>query len=402
MSDRRLDIGVYGARGIPSTYSGYETFLTAVLPEIVRRGHKVTMYCRETEFDSQPDEYRGVALRYGRAARGKNFSTLSHGLTAGVAAARSRHDVLLIVNVANCPFAALNRVLGTPAVLNVDGQEWLRGKWGAFARVFFTLCAASSRFAANGVVTDCRAMSNIYRTQFKTESTVIPYCWTELEPAPTPELDAYLGTVGFRASGGGLAKPYVLHAGRLNPENNAVQVARSFASTAVDGHLLILGSANYASPVVDELRKLASSDERIVLLGHVADRRIFAGLVQNASIYVHAHTVGGINPALLEAMGVGAAILAFDTEFNREALAECGHYFRSFGDELGNGIERLLGHPEFFADLRDRAKRRVRERFGLEEITDAYVEILRRAADSGRRRHVAIQTTWSSDEFAEH
>ena len=44
-----LDIGVYGARGIPSTYSGYETFLTTLLPELVDRGHSVTMYCRTGE-----------------------------------------------------------------------------------------------------------------------------------------------------------------------------------------------------------------------------------------------------------------------------------------------------------------------------------------------------------------
>ena len=39
-----LDVGVFGARGIPSTYSGYETFLTTLLPRLAARGHRVTMY----------------------------------------------------------------------------------------------------------------------------------------------------------------------------------------------------------------------------------------------------------------------------------------------------------------------------------------------------------------------
>ena len=54
-----LDIGVYGARGVPSTYSGYETFLTLLLPELVARGDRVTAYCRSGEgFDDS--DWQGV------------------------------------------------------------------------------------------------------------------------------------------------------------------------------------------------------------------------------------------------------------------------------------------------------------------------------------------------------
>ena len=45
----RLNIGVFGGRSIPSTYSGYETFLTTLLPNLAARGHTVTMYCRRTK-----------------------------------------------------------------------------------------------------------------------------------------------------------------------------------------------------------------------------------------------------------------------------------------------------------------------------------------------------------------
>ena len=56
-----LDIGVYGARGVPSTYSGYETFLTLLLPELARRGDRVTMYCRSGEEFTSTD-WQGVRL----------------------------------------------------------------------------------------------------------------------------------------------------------------------------------------------------------------------------------------------------------------------------------------------------------------------------------------------------
>ena len=62
---RPLDIGVFGARGIPSTYSGYETFLTTLLPALADRGHDVTMYCRPGEVDGDGPYARRAA---GRAA----------------------------------------------------------------------------------------------------------------------------------------------------------------------------------------------------------------------------------------------------------------------------------------------------------------------------------------------
>src|SRR5262249_43453332 len=75
--DGTLDIGVYGARSIPSTYSGYETFLTTLLPQLTARGHAVTLYCRRTE-DREPGPYEGVERVWLPALPGKQFNTLSH------------------------------------------------------------------------------------------------------------------------------------------------------------------------------------------------------------------------------------------------------------------------------------------------------------------------------------
>src|SRR3954451_19497438 len=99
MTDR-LNVGVYGARGIPSTYSGYETFLTTLLPALAQRGHEVTMYCRRGQ-TAQSGRYQGVRRVVLPAIPGKQFNTLSHGAFAAVAARSRRHDVVLVVNVAN-------------------------------------------------------------------------------------------------------------------------------------------------------------------------------------------------------------------------------------------------------------------------------------------------------------
>lgn len=38
--NKGLEIGVFGARGIPSTHIGFETFLTVLLPEFEANGER--------------------------------------------------------------------------------------------------------------------------------------------------------------------------------------------------------------------------------------------------------------------------------------------------------------------------------------------------------------------------
>ena len=48
--------------------------------------------------------------------------------------------------------------------------------------------------------------------------------------------------------------------------------------------------------------------------------------------YLHGHSVGGTNPSLLRAIGAGAAVIAFDVDFNREVLGGAGRYFATADD----------------------------------------------------------------------
>jgi len=145
---RVLDVGVYGGRAIPSTYGGYETFLTTLLPELARRGHRVTMYCR-TGVGSSDEPYLGVTRVVLPAVVSKQLNTLSHGVIAAAKSRQAGHDVVLVVNVANAPFTGLSRLTGQRVLLNTDGQEWLRGKWSPAGRWFFLNAARISRFSAD-------------------------------------------------------------------------------------------------------------------------------------------------------------------------------------------------------------------------------------------------------------
>lgn len=383
---RRLDIGVYGARGIPSTYSGYETFLTVLLPELAARGHRVTIYCRR---DSIPGSgsYRGVQRIDVADVPITSLSTLSHSFAAAGRVRRAGHDVVLVVNVACAPSCLVLRASGQRVVLNTDGQEWLRGKWGPLARGVFRASGRLASTSASALVADCAAMSDVYRQHFGAASTVIPYCWTGIESAnDLPELAA----LGVQPRG------YFLAAGRLFPENNLVSVARAHASGHSELPLLVAGTAPAGSPERSALEALALREPRLRLLGHVEQRSSFAALLANAVGYVHGHSVGGINPSLLEAMGCGARIVALDTPFNREALAGTGSYFSDPSFDLAPLLTKVEDEPaDESARWRAACQERVRAVFSLDAVTDAYEDLLQAVA--GARAWASSQraTAWS-------
>ncbi len=382
----RLDIGVYGARGIPSTYSGYETFLTVLLPRLVARGHRVTMYCRQP-CSCGLAEFQGVRRALLPAIRSKQLETLSHGALASVVSRLRGHDVVLAVNLANAPFCLMARATRQRTVLNTDGQEWRRGKWSALGRGYFRLCGRIAGHAACALVSDCEAIRAIYRQEFKVDTTVIPYCWPGLRPEEDlSALDRH-GVQPYR---------YFLVAARLNPENNVSAIARAHVNSGVRYPLLVLGEANYASPVAAELQSLALRSARVKLAGHVTDRSAFATLAKHAAAYVHGHSVGGLNPSLVEAMGCGANVIALRTAFNEEALGEAGRYWQDTDAELPG----LLQDTERATIPQDEGRRldagrRARRLFDVDDVTDAYEELLCEVAGRGAWRTTRIATRWA-------
>lgn len=381
-----MDIGVYGARGIPSTYSGYETFLTALLPELASRGNRVTIYCRSGRVSAEPI-YRGVHKVFLPAPQSKQFETLAHGILAQWKARVAKHDILFVVNVANALYASFAKATRQPIVLNTDGQEWLRGKWGRVAKTYFLLSARMSKHAASALISDSRGMRRVYREQFGVDSTVIPYCWTEIDYEDKPEALASMGLAD---------RGYLLIAGRLIPENNIERVAQAYTAADVQLPLLVLGAANYNSPVQRALRSLARDSSRIILGGHISDRASYATLVKRATAYIHTHSVGGINPSLVEAMGCGARILALSTEFNREALDDAGTYFADFEEELPRALKAIIEEdPAQNEILRRAASSRTRSTFDLPSIVQAHEQLFRAALRDPSRKSTVIPTRWS-------
>jgi glycosyltransferase involved in cell wall biosynthesis len=367
---QKLRIAMLGSRGIPHTYSGYEAFLGEVGPRLVERGHEVIVYCRRSLFRERPKTYKGVRLIYLPGLETKTMGTLTHTLVSMGDVLFRRVDVIFVVNVVNSFFCVLPRMLGKNVAINVDGLDWKRGKWGRLGRKYFYWNAKSvGRICPRGVVTDAREMRRIYLEEFGTPNVSIAY-GANIEKTEKPEV---VKQYGLEPSG------YYLVASRLVPENNADLIVRAFEKVKTTRLLVIAGNANYRSAFVDRLRE--TKDARVKFLGHVGNAEHVKELHCNAYAYVHGHSLGGTNPALLKALGYGNCVLALRTAFNQEVLQDYGILFENDASDLARKMQDIEEHPEIAAEYRVRAPQRIREAYTWETITDQYEELFLQLAN---------------------
>ena len=355
-----MRIAIVGTRGIPNRYGGFERFAEQVSSRFADHGHDVTVYCRRA-FTQPDDEYdRRVKRVIVPSLHQKHLDTWVSTLFAATHAAFSRYDVALYCNVANAPFTFLPRMFSTPVVLNVDGLDRKRSKWNWLGAQVLHFCEWFSSFSANRLVTDARIIHDYYATKYGVESTVIGY------GSEMPKNDYNLN--GFRLE----PERYVLYVSRLEPENNAELVLRSWRRVQTDWPLVMVGDNRYTPEYLDELRKLA--DERVIFTGAIYGDGYWA-LQKHAGIFVFACEVGGVHPALIESMAAENATLYLDTPENNETAGDAAVRYVKDEADLAQKLQTLLDNEAERQHWGARAKQRALERFAWQAVARKYEEL---------------------------
>jgi glycosyltransferase involved in cell wall biosynthesis len=352
-----MRIAILGTRGIPARYGGFETLADQLSKGLAERGHEVIVYCRRpftTPDDTYDKRIRRVILP---TISHKYFDTVFHTFLSVLHVLFTRTEVMLICNVANSPFAWIPRLVKKPTALNVDGLDRKRRKWNFLGQWFLHLCEAASVLTPTRLVTDAHVVQQYYWTRYRKKSEMIGY------GAEPPSTSNHLGVFGLSS------RRYILYVARLEPENNPELVIGAYRSSGTDWPLVIVGGNPYQPDYVRQLQSLA--DSRVIFTGPVYGDGYWS-LQKNAGVFVFAGEIGGIHPALVEAMAAGNAILYLDTPANHETVRDCGISFGPEEAELATKLGQLIAAPEQLTHLRDRAQRVALEVYGWQKVVDQY------------------------------
>ncbi len=296
----------------------------------------------------------------------KSLSTPTFGLSSVLDASIRRFDSALMLNIANGFWCPLLRAARIPIAVNTDGIEWERGKWNRLGRAVFRAGAKASAISANRLICDSRAIGAIWKDLFGRESTFIPYGAPILESVGRDELE--------RA--GISDEPYLLVVARLVPENNVDLTLDALDRLGPDApRAIVVGNANFDSPLERRLEALQRRG-RVRWLGHVSNQDLLAELWAHSSVYVHGHSVGGTNPALLQALGAGAPTLALDTPFNREVIRYSDQLFELDPARLANRIRAVLASTAMQEEMAAKGRNVIRQSYLWDDVCKAYMDTL--------------------------
>ncbi|TME05634.1 MAG: glycosyltransferase family 1 protein [Chloroflexi bacterium] len=354
-----MHVAFIGTRGVPASYSGFETCVEQVGRRMVERGHEVTVFCRRGHYQDRPATYLGMKLVYLPAVPQKHLETLSH--TALSAMRLPKMTAIVCMGVGNAPVVRSLEARGRRTVFNVDGADWQREKWGRFARWYLHTCEGMAARGNSVVVADAAAVQRYYKKAYGRDTVVVPY-------GADPPADRGTGTLQEL---GLEARCYLLFVGRLVPENAPHDFVEGARVSGLDIPAGVVGDAPYAGGYKARLH--AQAPAGAVFTGYRFGQA-YHQLSANAGIYVLAATVGGTHPVLVEQMAAGNAILARETESNREVLGDAGLYWRTPSD-LAALLKEVWPDSERRSALGQAARARATERYSWEEVTSRYLEL---------------------------
>jgi Glycosyltransferase len=271
------------------------------------------------------------------------------------------------MNVANGFWIPMLRICGIPVMTNVDGIEWIRGKWGTLARRTFLSGARLTKKWSSLLVFDAEAIRQWWSDEFGSSGVVIEY--------------GALAPTGVESPSNVDLSPgrYVLYVARLVPENSVMEFLEAAKALAANGiRVVIVGSDGVQGTLDDAVRELSSKEEDVVWLGRIEDDRLLFWLWSNAGVYFHGHSVGGTNPALVQAMWCGACVVARDTVFNREVLGDAGVFVEPEPALIAKTINDVLRNSKGRLEMRSRALTRARSNYSLDRINGLYDGELRK------------------------
>jgi glycosyltransferase involved in cell wall biosynthesis len=364
-----MRVAVLGTRGIPASYSGFETAVEQITSRLVARGHDVSVYCRPHVVDPAISEWKGARLIHLPTIRNKYLDTFVHTFLSAVHAAFVlKPDVAIFFIAGNSPLCLITRARRIPTLINIDGLDSNRRKWNRFAKTYLRWAERVSPRMATRAITDSHAVAHIFESSFGRRIGVVPYG----AEGPPETGTGTLERLGLEP------RKYVLFVGRLEPENNPhllVEAWSRISSERTRGMtLVVVGGAPYASDYI--LRVKRAADPRVIFPGYVFGRGYWE-LQRNAYLFCAPTEVGGTHPVILEALVAGNCVLVNDYEPNAETVGDAGVYFSGSQGvlDLTRQLERLLDNPDEVEAYRASARERA-EQYSWDAVATAYEQLL--------------------------
>ena len=361
MISNKGKIAVIGAVGVPACYGGFETLVENLVN--MDTDGLYSVFCSSKSYKQRPPSFHTAKLHY-IPLYANGIQSIFYDSISIIVGIYLGYRHFLILGVSGIWIVPILRLISINCrfVVNIDGVEWKRDKWGWLSSKFLKFCELIAVKFCHVVITDNEAIRKYVLNVYKTESKVIAYGGDHVQfTSPVDNLNLKSDDKCTKA----------LSICRIEPENNVHIILQTFKQIGAEYKLTFIGNWDN-SEYGKELKKEFASTENISLLDPIYSLDKLNYYRSSCDIYIHGHSAGGTNPSLVEMMFYKKEIFAFDCEFNFFTMEGNGTYFRS--------CEELIALLKYFDknmrnDSPDSLFRLAQRNYTWNAITKAYKDV---------------------------
>ena len=338
-----------GTRGIPARHGAFEQF-AEVFCQKFQNQFNVIVFC---EGDGALKTSHNVKQVFIKKMNLPGYAILYDVFSILITVFRFRqlNPSVFVFGYTASPFFFLFNLFKVEYWVNTDGYEYKRDKFGSFAKIYLRFaekCAAF--FAKNKLITDSSDLVNYFKTKYGIAPKLIAYGFDEFQEEES-QFDRQI------------LNEYDVCVQRLEPENNIQMIVEAYRKT--HRTLILIGPStkwfdNKIKPFLPQ---------NVQYIGSVYDRKLLNEYRNFASYYVHGHSVGGMNPVLIESLKFKHIPLVYLTPHNYEVYGKEAYYFY---DETS--LTTLLNIDSLEKQMPDPIYSR--ERFNWDSILDSYIKLV--------------------------
>ena len=356
-------IGILGTRGIPSSYSGFETSVEETAVRFVKKKYDVTVFCRSSHYKKRMKNYKGVKLIYTPSIKTKHLDTITSTFLSFIKSILNRYDVIILYGVGNSIFMPLYRLFSIPVISVIDGADWERKKWGKFAKFYLKFNRNFAVKFSKFYVVDNKLLADDYSKRFKKSPIYIPYgAKTEINP-----------NISVLKKYSLKEQKYIIFVGRFVKEKGIDFLIKNFEKIRTKIKLVIVGGNNLDKKYEEKLK--STNDKRIIFPGFIYGKE-YESLLKFAYFYVSCSYLEGTSPSLLNAMAINGFALVSDLRENKDILkGTCSVFKTGDSEDFKEKLDYYLKNNEPVEKERIKANKIIDKYYNWDAVSQDYINL---------------------------
>ncbi|MDY3063407.1 MAG: DUF1972 domain-containing protein [Bacteroidaceae bacterium] len=324
------NIAIVGIQGVPAQYGGFETLVENIIGENASQEVNYTVFCSSKDYPVKQKYYQGARLKYIPFFCANGIQSIPYDSLSLMYCIKG-YDAVLMLGVSGCTFLPIFKLFSrTKIIVNIDGLEHRRAKWGGFAKWFLKTSEKFAIFFADTVIADNVCIQKYVQRTYHKHAQLITYGGDHvLRNVSEEKQQDILKQFNIKK------QEYAVTICRIEPENNCHITLEAFSKC--NQTLVFVGNWG-KNKYSQELKMKYSQYPNIHLIDSIYDLDFLYTIRKNCRLYIHGHSAGGTNPSLVEAMFFGCPILTYDVKYNRETTNNKAYYY-SNSDQLVSLLE---------------------------------------------------------------